>query len=154
MQQKINLTQVICLRIGKTIEAKPHRVILKSQLPIIYYYQSQTITSIKNLTKPFGLSRNTNLQLNPYPNTQLDLYCSSNLSVQCTNPNMWLTNDVRILVRDWLHGNHLIDVVDLQQLHIETPIRSLMMVWETLLDYRTQRRTRNAARTLSSIGGG
>ena len=154
MQQKINLTQVICLRIGKTIEAKPHRVILKSQLPIIYYYQSQTITSIKNLTKPFGLSRNTNLQLNHYPNTQLDLYCSGNLFVQCTNPNTWLTNDVRILVRDWLHSNPLIDVVDLQQLHIETLIRSLMMVWETLLGYRTQRRTRNIARTLSSIGGG
>ena len=36
---------------------------------------------IRNLTKPFGLSRNTNLQLNTYPNTQLDLYCSGNLSV-------------------------------------------------------------------------
>ena len=29
-----------------------------------------------------------------------------------------------------------------------------MLVLETLLGYRTQRRTRNAARTLSSIGGG
>ena len=43
---------------------------------------------------------NTNLQLNPYPNTQLDLYCSGNLSIQCINPNMWLTNDARIPVRD------------------------------------------------------
>ena len=30
---------------------------------------------------------NTNLQLNPYPNTQLDLYCSGNLFVQCMNPS-------------------------------------------------------------------
>ena len=91
MQQKINLTRVICLQMGKTIEAKPHWVILRSPLPIIHYYQSQAITSIRKLTKPFGLSRNTNLQLNPYPNTQLDLYCSGNLSVQCTNPSTWLT---------------------------------------------------------------
>ena len=29
----------------------------------------------------------TNLQLNPYPNTQLDLFCSDNLSFQCTAPS-------------------------------------------------------------------
>ena len=34
----------------------------------------------------FGLSRNTNLQLNPYPNTQLDLYCSGNLSLDAWIP--------------------------------------------------------------------
>ena len=34
----------------------------------------------------------TNLQLNPYPNTQLDLFCSDNLSFQCTAPRTWLTN--------------------------------------------------------------
>ena len=34
----------------------------------------------------------TNLQLNPYPNIQLDLFCSDNLSFWCTTPNMWLTN--------------------------------------------------------------
>ena len=37
----------------------------------------------------------TNLQLNPYPNTQLDLFYSDNLSFQCTAPNMWLTNSMR-----------------------------------------------------------
>ena len=91
MQRKINLTWVICLQMGKTTKAKPHRVILKLPLKRIYYYQSQTITSIRNLIKPFGLSQITNLQLNLYPNTQLDLYCSGNLSIQCTNPNTWLT---------------------------------------------------------------
>ena len=34
----------------------------------------------------------TNLQLNPYPNTQLDLFCSDNLSFQCTALSTWLTN--------------------------------------------------------------
>ena len=96
MQQKLNLTQVICLRMETTTEVKPHQVNLRSPLLRIHYYQSQVVTSIRNLTKPFDLFRNTNLQLNPYLNTQLDLYCSGNLSVQCTNPNTWLTNDARI----------------------------------------------------------
>ena len=42
MQWKINLTQVICLRMGKTTEAKPHRVILRLPLPRIHYCQSQS----------------------------------------------------------------------------------------------------------------
>ena len=29
----------------------------------------------------------TNLQLNPYPNTQLGLFCNDNLSFQCTAPS-------------------------------------------------------------------
>ena len=35
----------------------------------------QTATS-KEISVPY-----TNLQLNPYPNTQLDLFCSANLSL-------------------------------------------------------------------------
>ena len=45
---KINLTQVIGLRIGKTTEAKLHQVNLRSPLPIIHYYQSQAVMSIRN----------------------------------------------------------------------------------------------------------
>ena len=37
----------------------------------------------------------TNLQLNPYPNTQLNLLCSDNISFQCTAPSTWLTNLMR-----------------------------------------------------------
>ena len=48
MQRKLNLTQVICLRIEKTTEAKPHRVNLRSLLPRIHYYQSQVVTSKMN----------------------------------------------------------------------------------------------------------
>ena len=67
MQWKINLTQVICLRTGKTTEEKPYRVNLRSPLPIIHYYQNKRL-QLKGILVP-----NTNLQLNPYPNTQLDL---------------------------------------------------------------------------------
>ena len=81
MQWKINLTQVICLRIGKTTEAKPHWVNLRSPLPRIHYYQNKWL-QVKGITVP-----NTNLQLNPYPNNQLNLWCSGNLSVQCVTPN-------------------------------------------------------------------
>ena len=43
MQRKLNLTQVICLRIGKTTEAKPHQVNLKSSLLRIHYYQNKQL---------------------------------------------------------------------------------------------------------------
>ena len=46
----------------------------------------QAITS-KAIPVPYA-----NLQLNPYPNTQLDLQCSDNLSFQCKAPSTWLTN--------------------------------------------------------------
>ena len=86
MQWEINLTQVICLRMGKTTEAKPHRVNLRSLLSRIHYYQNEWL-QVKGIPVP-----STNLQLNPYPNTQLDLQCSDNLFFQCTTPSTWLTN--------------------------------------------------------------
>ena len=67
MQWKINLTQVICLKMGKTTEAKAHQVNLRSPLPRIHYYQNKRL-QVKGISIP-----NTNLQLNPYPNTQLVL---------------------------------------------------------------------------------
>ena len=41
----------------------------------------QAVTS-KGIPIPY-----TNLQLNHYPNTQLNLFCSDNLSFQCTTPS-------------------------------------------------------------------
>ena len=35
-----------------------------------------------------------NLQLNPYPNTQLNLFCSDNFSFWCTAPK-YVTNQLR-----------------------------------------------------------
>ena len=52
---------------GKTTKAKPRRVILRSPLPRIHHYQNKWL-QVKEIPVP-----NTNLQLNPYPNTQLDL---------------------------------------------------------------------------------
>ena len=50
---------------------------------------SQQAVTSKGITVPY-----TNLQLNSYPNTQLDLFCSDNFSFWCTTPSTWLTNCV------------------------------------------------------------
>ena len=77
---------MICLRMGKTYTAKTPLgdfkvTILKNPL-----LSQQAVTS-KGILVPY-----TNLQLNPYPNTQLDLFCSDNFSFQCTALSTWLTN--------------------------------------------------------------
>ena len=48
---------------------------------------SKQVVTSKGILVPY-----TNVQLNPYPNTHLDLFCSDNLSFQCTAPSTWLTN--------------------------------------------------------------
>ena len=70
---------------GKTERQKPHRVIFRSPLPKLHYYHNKRlqVKESKYLT---------NLQLNPYPNTQLDLFCSDSSPFRCTIPSMWLTN--------------------------------------------------------------
>ena len=71
MHWKINDT-VICLRIGKTYMAKtPLGDFQVTTLEILLLSQ-QAVTS-KGILVLY-----TNLQLNPYPNTQLDLFCSDN----------------------------------------------------------------------------
>ena len=85
MQWKINIT-VICLQIGKTNIVKTSPGDFKVTTPEIPLLSQQAVTS-KGIPVPY-----TNLQLNPYPNTQLDLFCSDNFSFQCTAPNTWLTN--------------------------------------------------------------
>ena len=59
-------------------------MILRSSLSRIHYYHNKWLQGI--------LVPYTNLQLNPYPNAQLDLFYSDNLSFQCTAPSSWLTN--------------------------------------------------------------
>ena len=51
----------------------------------ILLLSQQTVTS-KGIPVPY-----TNLQLNPYPNTQLDLFCSDKFSFRCTAPK-YVTN--------------------------------------------------------------
>ena len=65
---------MICLRMGKTSEAKILPGDFKVITPENLLLSQQAITS-KGIPIPY-----TNLQLNPYRNTQLDLFCSNNLS--------------------------------------------------------------------------
>ena len=67
MQRKLNLKQVICLRMGKTTEAKTLPSEFKVTTPKNPLLSKQAVTS-KGIPVPY-----TNLQLNIYPNTQLDL---------------------------------------------------------------------------------
>ena len=73
MQRKVNDT-VICLQMGKTYTAKTPPGDFKVTTPKITLLLQQAVTS-KGIPIPY-----TNLQLNPYPNTQLDLFCSDNFS--------------------------------------------------------------------------
>ena len=65
---------VICLRMGKINTAKTPSGDFKvttSEIPLL----SQQVVTSKGISVPY-----TNLQLNPYPNTQLNLFCSDNFS--------------------------------------------------------------------------
>ena len=72
---------VIYLQMGKTNTAKTPPGDFKVTTLENPLLSKQAVTS-KGITVPY-----TNLQLNPYPNTQLDLFCSDNLSFQCTAPS-------------------------------------------------------------------
>ena len=69
MQWKINNT-VIYLRMGKTYTTKIPPGDFQVTTPEIPLLSQQAVTS-KKIPVPY-----TNLQLNPYPNNQLDLFCS------------------------------------------------------------------------------
>ena len=73
MQRKIN-NMVICLRNGKTNTAKTPLGDFKVTTLEIPLFSQQVVTS-KGILVPY-----TNLQLNRYANTQLDLFCSDNFS--------------------------------------------------------------------------
>ena len=60
---------------GKTYTAKPLSGDFKVTIPENLLLSKQAITR-KEIPVPY-----TNLQLNPYSNTQLDLFCSDNLSI-------------------------------------------------------------------------
>ena len=66
---------VICLQMGKTNMAKTPLGDFKVITPENLLLSKQVVTS-KGISVPY-----INLQLNLYPNTQLDLFCSDNLSL-------------------------------------------------------------------------
>ena len=79
---------VICLRMGKTNTAKTPPgdfQVTTLEIPLL---SQQAVTS-KGIPVLY-----TNLQLNPYPNTQLDLFCSDNFSFQCTT-SRYMTHQLR-----------------------------------------------------------
>ena len=79
---------MIFLRMGKTYTAKTPPgdfKVITFENPLL---SKQAVTS-KGIPVPY-----TNLRLNPYPNTQLDLFSSDNLSFQCMAPSTWVTNCV------------------------------------------------------------
>ena len=77
---------VICLRMGQTYTAKTPPGDFKITTPDNPLLSKQAAIS-KGILVPY-----TNLQLNPYPNTQLNLFYSDNFSFQCTAFSTWLTN--------------------------------------------------------------
>ena len=72
---------------GKTYTAKTPPGDFQVTTPEISLLSQQTVTS-KGIQVPY-----TNLQLNFYPNTQLDLFCSDNFSFRCTAPK-YMTNQL------------------------------------------------------------
>ena len=79
---------MICLRMGKTYTAKTLKGDLKVTIPENPLLSKQAVTS-KGISVPY-----TNLQLNPYPNTQLELFYSDNLSFSM-HGSQYVTNQLR-----------------------------------------------------------
>ena len=79
---------MICLQMRKTNTAKTPSGDFKVTTSKNSLLSKQTIISKEILV------HYTNLQLKPYPNTQLNLFCSDNLYFWCTAPSTWLTNCV------------------------------------------------------------
>ena len=76
---------VICLRMGKTYTTKIPAGDFKIATLKNSLLSKQAVTS-KGIAVPY-----TNLKLNPYPNTQLDLFCSDNLFFSMHN-SQYVTN--------------------------------------------------------------
>ena len=95
MQQKINNT-VICLRIGKTLRQKPHRVIFRSPLSKFHYYQNKRL----QVKESQYLIPTYSWTLTPIPNWTCSVVTIFLFDAQL--PSTWLTN-VRIPVHDFNH---------------------------------------------------
>ena len=72
---------VICLRMGKTYTAKISPGDFKVTTLENSLLSQQAVIS-KGISIPYA-----NVQLNPYPNIQLDKFYSDNLSFQCIAPS-------------------------------------------------------------------
>ena len=77
---------MICLRMGKPTQQKPHRVILRSPLLRIHYYQNKRL-QVKE-SQYFILTYSWTLT--PIPSWTCSVVTIS--PFQCTAPTTWLTN--------------------------------------------------------------
>ena len=78
MENKVDT--MIFLRMRKTSNAQTPLGDFKVTTPENSLLSQQAVTS-KGISVPY-----TNLQLNPYPNTQFDLFCSDDLSFNAQLP--------------------------------------------------------------------
>ena len=91
---------MICLRTGKTTEAKSHRLNLRSPLPRIHYYQKKLL-QVKGI--PLPNTKHTVEPLPQYPirlvllqQSLLSMYGSQYVTNQCyTDPSTWLTHQLK-----------------------------------------------------------
>ena len=82
---EINLTRVICFRMGKSNMAKTSPGEFE-----VTTLENSLLSQQAVISKEIPVSY-TNLQLNLYPNTQLDLFCSDNLSFSM-HDSQYMTN--------------------------------------------------------------
>ena len=122
---------MICLRIGKTSEAKPHRVNLRSLLVRINYYHNKRL----QVNESHYVIATYSWTLTPIPNWTCSVVTISHF--QCTAPSTWLTNRCTDL-STWLTHQLEKDVGYKVFQFIHT------MKITKLLGYKTLRRT-NAA---------
>ena len=87
MQWKINWHGDLFTN-GENLHCKNSTGWFKGTIPENSLLSQQAITS-KGIPVPY-----TNLQLNFYPNIQLDLFYSDNLSFQCMALSTWLANSI------------------------------------------------------------
>ena len=77
---------MICLQMGKPTRQKPHRVILRSPLPRIHYYQNKWL----QVKESQYLIPTYSWTLTPIPNWTCYVLTISHF--QCTALSSWLTN--------------------------------------------------------------
>ena len=77
---------MICLRMEKTTEAKPHWVILRSPLPKFHYYHNKWL----QVKESQYLIPTYSWTLTPIPNWTCSIVTIFHF--QCTAPSTWLTN--------------------------------------------------------------
>ena len=128
---------MIYLRIGKTFKVKIPPGDFKVTTPENPLLSQQAVIS-KGIQIPY-----TNLRLNPYPNTQLDLFCSNNLSFSM--------HGSQYMINQSIHGSKYVTNYQLEK-DVDCKVLQFIntMKIKKLLDYRTQRHTNTATSSRES----